>query len=76
MFLGLKKSLQVINLGFLMIQMVEGLKKNFTASEIDVVEYLIHLVNINSSYSVINTHTSMQMQTLPFLVLHGVIIQL
>jgi hypothetical protein len=41
-------------------------KNPFAASKIDVVEYLIHLVNINSSYSVINTHKSMLMQTLPF----------
>ena len=41
-------------------------KNPFAASKIDVVEYLIHLVNINSSYSVINTHKSMLMQTLLF----------
>jgi hypothetical protein len=41
-------------------------KNPFTASKIDVVEYLIHLVNINSSYSVINTHKYMLMQTLLF----------
>jgi hypothetical protein len=53
---------------WLRYQAIKGrrVKKPFTASVIDDVEYLLHLVNINSSYSVINTHKSMLMQTLPF----------
>jgi hypothetical protein len=48
----------------------------FYPSENLAIEHLMYLIRLNVSYSVLNTHKSMLMQTLPYFGITGVINQI